>query len=386
MSAPLVSVIVPVYNGEAYLAGTLASVQRQTYSNLEIMIVDDGSTDSTLSIAEAAASKDPRIHILHGKNAGVGAARNRGIEASTGAFIAPIDADDLWYSDKITLQVARMLESPESVGLVYAWSVKIDDVGEIISEDFSREFEGLVLWPLALQFFLGNASVPLIRRKCFEQLGGYREDLKSSQAQGCEDWDLALRIAERFEFRVVPRYLIGYRQLTGSMSANEVPMVRSHELAMRALAERCREIPDRIHRWSRALFYFYLHRRCVAGARYFSGLKWIARAVWNDPAQFLRPDLLYCLTSLILNWLCDRMFGTRDAWKRPLQWLRPKSEMLPTLSEVQRARAAKIQKSAVYEFIWRRRWRYVLQEQERSGLHFRVANALTCGAPILGKN
>ncbi|MGB3294833.1 MAG: glycosyltransferase family 2 protein, partial [Phormidesmis sp.] len=98
---PLVSVIVPTYNAEAFIAKTLASVLAQTYRHLEVLVVDDGSSDRTPSIVKAMAEQYPRITLLQQPNGGVAIARNAGIKKAQGEFIAPIDADDLWHPEMI---------------------------------------------------------------------------------------------------------------------------------------------------------------------------------------------------------------------------------------------------------------------------------------------
>jgi glycosyltransferase involved in cell wall biosynthesis len=116
---PLVSVILPVFNGAEFVGCALESVLLQTYRNLEIVVVNDGSTDQSEAILQACAARDVRVRIITQSNAGVAGARNRAIAESTGEFIAPIDADDLWSPDKIARQLTCMLGAGEETGLVY---------------------------------------------------------------------------------------------------------------------------------------------------------------------------------------------------------------------------------------------------------------------------
>jgi glycosyltransferase involved in cell wall biosynthesis len=117
---PLVSVIIPAYNAEVFIERTLDSVLAQTYKNIEALVIDDGSTDKTHEIVELVAQLDPRVILLKQQNAGVAAVRNLGIEKSHGEYIAPIDADDIWYPQKLGKQVKCMLKGGSSVGLFYA--------------------------------------------------------------------------------------------------------------------------------------------------------------------------------------------------------------------------------------------------------------------------
>src|SRR5690242_20728341 len=100
--SPQISVIIPVYNGERTILETIASVQQQTFSDFELIVINDGSTDRTLELLNSV--EDPRLKILSYSNGGLPVARNRGISHATGEFITFIDADDLWTSDKLEAQ------------------------------------------------------------------------------------------------------------------------------------------------------------------------------------------------------------------------------------------------------------------------------------------
>jgi glycosyltransferase involved in cell wall biosynthesis len=115
---PLVSVIIPVHNGERFIRRTLVSALAQTYDPIEVVVVDDGSTDQTATIVETAAVHDNRIRLFRTQKSGVSAARNLGISQARGKLIAPLDADDLWHPEKIARQVGLMQSSSPKVGLV----------------------------------------------------------------------------------------------------------------------------------------------------------------------------------------------------------------------------------------------------------------------------
>src|SRR3981081_1852732 len=105
---PLVSVLIPAFNAEETVADTLRSVRAQSYRNLEIIVVDDGSRDNTARIVSQFESEDSRIRLIEQANSGVAAARNAAPAASSGSLIAPLDADDLWHPQKIELQVNNL--------------------------------------------------------------------------------------------------------------------------------------------------------------------------------------------------------------------------------------------------------------------------------------
>jgi len=228
----LVTVIVPLYNGAVTIGATLASVRAQTWRNIEIIVVDDGSTDQSPAIVETHAAADPRVRLLRQANAGVAAARNAGAAAANGAFIAPIDADDLWAPDKIALQMRAMQEGGEGVGLVYTWYVEIDAEDRVISSHHHPDNEGWVLGALCRTNFVGNGSSSLIRLSAFNDVGGYDPSLRARKAQGCEDLLLCLKVAERYEFRVIRSALTGYRINSATMSNDVNQMHRSCKLVL----------------------------------------------------------------------------------------------------------------------------------------------------------
>ena len=131
-SNELVSVIVPVLNGGTHIREALESAIAQSYQNLEIIVVDDGSTDLTPSIVKELAERDNRVRLVRKSNGGVASARNLGIRHARGTLIAPFDADDLWHPDKIARQVRAIIAGGSAVGLVYTWSSIIDDTSRII--------------------------------------------------------------------------------------------------------------------------------------------------------------------------------------------------------------------------------------------------------------
>src|SRR5258708_13982195 len=125
---PLTIVVIPAYTAEPFLERTLRSALRQTHSNLEVIVVDDGSTDNTRVIAEAAAATDDRVRIISVPNGGVAKARNIGIAEASGEFVAFLDADDLWHPTKIELQLAAMIRGSgdDQPAAVYTFTRTID--------------------------------------------------------------------------------------------------------------------------------------------------------------------------------------------------------------------------------------------------------------------
>ncbi|MEG4248200.1 glycosyltransferase family 2 protein [Microcoleus sp. Pol10D4] len=295
LNQPLVSVIIPAFNADNFIAKTLESVLSQTYQNIEVLVVDDGSTDTTAKIVQSFAQKYSRVSLFHQPNSGVAVARNLAIEKSKGEYIAPIDADDIWYPQNLEKQVKCLNSSAPSVGVVYSWSVDINEKNLLTGGFYNSTIEGEVYTALIYKYFIGNASSSLIRRVCFAKVGGYNGQLKLENAQGCEDWELHLRIAEHYQFKVVPEYLVGYRQIASSMSSNYAAMAKSHSLIMADVRQQHPEIPSSIYRWSSSNFYIYLAVKNNRSGNHRSTLSWLYRAFKEDLSMALLRHNLYLL-------------------------------------------------------------------------------------------
>jgi glycosyltransferase involved in cell wall biosynthesis len=284
----LVSVLMPAYNAASTIAYALRSALDQSYPTIEVVVVDDGSQDETAKIVQKIANADARIRLICQANQGVASARNAALRASRGNLIAPFDADDLWHRDKIARQVRRLDQGGARVGVVYCWSSDIDRDGRIIAHrlDLNR-YQGDVLAALVVANFIDTASVPLIRRAELEAIGGWDSSLHARGAQGCEDWQLYLRLAQRCNFGLEPAFLVGYRQAPGGMSRNVRRMRKSYELVMAEVRGSSPALPDKVYRWSQAEFDFYTasllnHSPPVCRLFYFG------RGILGDPAWLLR--------------------------------------------------------------------------------------------------
>jgi glycosyltransferase involved in cell wall biosynthesis len=279
---PIVTVVIPAFNAEAWLALTLQSACSQTLREIEILVVDDDSRDETARIALDHASRDPRIRLIQRENGGVGAARNSGIREARGKYVAPLDADDLWLPEKLEAQVACIEAGGEEMGLVYCWSEKIDSQGRRLTDSFPFEIEGHAHVPLILRNFIGNASVPMFRTSALAEVGLYLNCEEQEGAQGCEDWDLCIRVAEKYAIGLVRRPLVSYRQVEACMSLNIPWMSLSYEIAMRRARERNPGIPREVFRWSAGNFYSYLCSKCFLWADYPGCLRSMVKAISAD--------------------------------------------------------------------------------------------------------
>lgn len=226
----LVSVVVPAFNASNTIRETVRSALNQTHRNLEIIIVDDGSTDQTQEVASCLVESDPRVRYLRKDNGGVASARNRGIAEARGEFVATLDADDLWHPTKLERQLDRFAQSDPDTALVYAWCCWIDEFGNVFGCGQPTRLEGSIFPEMCVGNVIVSGSNALVRRGALIDAGGFDETLRTGKAQGCEDWKLYLQIAERHEIAMVPEYLVGYRVVPGSMSDDLEQMMRSRRL------------------------------------------------------------------------------------------------------------------------------------------------------------
>jgi len=252
-STPLVSVVIPAWNAHDTLERTLRSAAAQTYSNFEIVIVDDGSTDATAEIAQRFCADHANVRLLQQANAGVAAARNLGIAQARGEWVAPLDADDLWHPTKLARQVAAALAAPERPGFVYCWYQVIDEEDRVLSSGPEWRIAGRAFAPLLYCNPVENGSSLLIWRQAALEIEGYDPGLRARGAEGCEDLKLQLQIARNWPVELAARHLVGYRKRAGSMSRNTDQIIRSWNLVYDDLAADP-HIPRAPIRWNRAFF------------------------------------------------------------------------------------------------------------------------------------
>jgi glycosyltransferase involved in cell wall biosynthesis len=307
--APLVSVVIPVHNGERFFGRTLASAQAQTYTPLEIIVVDDGSIDATATLVKAAAAKDKRIRPFFNPKSGVASARNFGVKEAGGEFVALLDHDDLWDPKKIADQVKAM-KAP--VGLVYCWSVPIDEDDLVFAPPgIEPKHEGHVFDELATHCFIETSSSVLIRRSCFDKVGGYDPHIP----QGAEDWKLYLTLSEICEFAVVPQYLVGYRQTPGSLSRSG-NMARSIDAVIEWMTGKWPDLPAKIRRERTFHLNFYLAQLALDNGRPLEASRYWLHAVRLRPGLLLENSTFIFLPRLLLRTLRVKRGLPRQILKR----------------------------------------------------------------------
>jgi len=277
----IISVIIPVYNGELKIRETIESILKQTFKNLEIIVINDGFTDSTLEIVQSIY--DSRLQIFSYFNAGLSTSRNRGVSHSKGQFISFIDADDLWTVDKLEAQY-KALQDNKKAAVAYSWTDYIDAEGEFLKAGRHMTVTGSVYSKLLQWNFLENGSNPLILKEALNEVGGFDESLAAA-----EDWDMWLRLSARYEFVCVDRAQILYRISTNSMSTN----LKRQEAASLKVIERAFSQPQakslqHLKKYSKAELYKYLMFRAIEAPTdiqksFTSALFW-CKCVKHDPS------------------------------------------------------------------------------------------------------
>lgn len=224
---PLISVIIPAYNAHSTIAATIASVQRQSCSDLEIIVIDDGSSDETSDIVRGLQGQDARVGLIRQENGGVSRARNAGIAVARGRYVALLDGDDIWHPLKLERQVARFDAASGGVGLVYCWYRRIDLDDRVYPNSPAACVEGWVYHRHLEWNFVSNGSTPMVPTELARTVG-FETALHDATGQGCEDYLFQLRIARTHRFACVPAYLTGYRRVDGSLSRDIEGMIRWH--------------------------------------------------------------------------------------------------------------------------------------------------------------
>jgi glycosyltransferase involved in cell wall biosynthesis len=330
-SGPLVSVIIPAYNAERFIDETLESVFKQTHDHLELILVDDGSTDGTGARVRAYGD---RVRYIRQVNAGAGAARNRGLAVATGDYIAFLDADDLWRPEKLEVQLEVAARHPAS-GLVACdggrfsggdvvpghllshWVV--DRLAECGSGELSGRFyrESLRSNPVA------SPSQMLIPRSVTRAIGPMLTDRNDA-----EDWDYTLRIALGYPITMHPHPLVRYRVHDASRSGSQgrrqfvwavwdLRVLTRHEVLCppeeRAFVRRTKRDTVRAYAYEA---YYYARRHDPQVARRF--LWWLLRQVPAEPTVAV---------ALLGSWIPEGVLGrvldatrrARAALRRPRQ-------------------------------------------------------------------
>jgi glycosyltransferase involved in cell wall biosynthesis len=315
-----VSVIIPVYNAEKYVAETIQSVLAQSYQDFEILVIDDGSPDKSVEVCQQFT--DPRITIIRQANRGLPGARNTGIRHAQGCYITFLDADDLWEPEKLAKHVAHLEQSP-SVGVSFSYSAFIDETGTPT---------GLYQKPSLLKNItpayvlcrnpVGNGSAAVIRRKVFEDIcfqddvHGVIEDyyfderlrFPNADATDLECW-LRISIQTAWKHEGIPETLTLYRVNSTGLSANALSQLEALEKVIVKTRSYAPDMVAACEQRARAYHLRYTARRAVSLRDRAMAVEMINRSLASDWKILLAEPTrtIVTLSAAYMLWLLPEM-------------------------------------------------------------------------------
>lgn len=219
--SPLVSIVMPVYNAEQYLAEAVVSVLNQTHQSIELVAINDGSKDNSLTILEEFAKNDSRLRIITQKNTGIVGALNRGIQESRGVYIARMDADDVSFLSRIEKQVAAIEANPKAVLVATGFEV-IDENSEFMYREIIPRTNEDIKRTLLLYNPIAHGSV-LLRKSSVDEVGGY-----SSKCGPTEDYELWMRLSKVGDFIGLEDLLYKWRQNRNGITFTNNAAMQEH--------------------------------------------------------------------------------------------------------------------------------------------------------------
>ena len=284
---PIVSVVIPMFNVGQYIEQCIQSVLKQTYKNFEVICIDDGCTDDTVD--KLARFSDPRIKLIQQSNRGLSGARNTGILASRGIYVALLDADDFWAKEKLALHISHLNTRP-NVGVSYCPSLFVNETGKSMGIGQYPKLKDISAKDVFCRNPVGNGSAPVIRRRLLKEVAFisrkagrkciFDEDLRQS-----EDIELWLRIAllGNWKFEGIKTPLTFYRVNDGGLSANLGNQYASWCFAMKKNKKGHAGFFKRYLPLARAYQLRYLARRAIRTGDAWQAIKLVHQALLTQP-------------------------------------------------------------------------------------------------------
>jgi glycosyltransferase involved in cell wall biosynthesis len=287
-SMPEISVIMPTYNRAEYLPNAIASVLRQTFQDFEIIVVDDGSAVAYVpGIVERFADRRIR-HLRHPVNRGLSAARNTGIRAARGRYIALLDDDDEWLPEKLALQYELLTHSPPRVGIVYTGCIYLDRATQRVYRRILPEKRGdLSKALLKYDRVVAGGSSTLLRRECFDTVGYFDEDIPAWEA-----YDLWIRLSSFYYFDYVKELLVKYYYQGNQINTDYGKLIKGVEAVLKKHQD---YFSGDMRGYSS--HYFTLGLLYYLGKNVQEGRRLMLKAVKNDPLRL--RYYVYLLVSLL---------------------------------------------------------------------------------------
>jgi glycosyltransferase involved in cell wall biosynthesis len=304
-----VSVVIPTYNRAAFLPEAIDIVLKQTYENLELIVVDDGSTDNTAVIIRGIP--DPRVRYIYQDNRGVAAALNAGCRAACGEYIGRVDSDDIWLPTLLQ-ELVPVLDAEPTIGLIYARAQWMDVRGKPLPQILGapEKFPGESLKSL----LYGDCVCPIavvFRAECIARVGGFDEAMI-----GNEDWDMWIRMAEHYRFAYLDKILAQYRihpqSLTGGRSEAYKRIILDRIRLIENYYARANVPPEAlaVKPWARRNVYMDVTVRFLSRGEWRRALYFFVRTIRVSPNPFTAALRVLAVTIFDLQ-LSKTWWGVR---------------------------------------------------------------------------
>jgi glycosyltransferase involved in cell wall biosynthesis len=284
MNSPVLSVVIPSFNVAPYIRAAVESALNQTFRQIEVIVVNDGSTDHTPEILRQIEEqhRDGRLIVIDQQNGGLAAARNTGICYSNGKYIGFLDADDLWHRQKAERHVAVM-EADASVGLTFSHSSYMREDGQPLEGLQSPSKSEPSLLDMINSNHAGNGSSPVVRRECFALAGLFNEQLRS-----CEDWEMWCRILHQTHLKaaVIPERLTIYRLRETSLTYQFDAFLKEADAAVASLRARMPEVSSWVMRQGHAEMYRLMAWRAATSRHRLRAARYFGIALYLCPWLF----------------------------------------------------------------------------------------------------
>lgn len=307
-AAPIISIVIPMYNVEKYIAQSIKSVLNQSFHHFELILVDDGCTDGTLDVVNEF--DDIRIRLVSQRNRGLSGARNTGIDAARGIYVALLDADDFWDKDKLSKHIMHLNHNPQ-VGVSYCPSLFVDEESNLLGIGQFPKLQNITKQHIFCRNPVGNGSAAVIRRSLLDEISyygtgqdKYRKMYFNENLRQSEDIELWTRIAisTNWLFEGIEKPLTYYRVNEGGLSANLKNQFDSWLKAVDLNRDKAPDFYNDYFQLAKAYQLRYMARRAVQSSSRFDAIKLIHRALFCD-VRILSQEPIRTSITFLSAWL-----------------------------------------------------------------------------------
>jgi glycosyltransferase involved in cell wall biosynthesis len=292
---PTIAIVIPAYNASQYLRESIESVLNQTFQDFQLLIIDDGSTDDTSGIARGYCQQDSRVKLISQTNQGLSATRNRGIDLTDSKFVTFLDADDIWYSDKLASHITHFHENP-NLGISFARVEFLTPDGKQTGQMSKPPLKQLQPHHFLYENPTVTGSNFVVRREVFEKITPFDTNMSYT-----EDLDFLLRVSccNSWEIEGINKVLMGYRISESSLSSNLDRMEQGWEFLISKARKHTPELVEQHYLKARSTQLRYLARRALrSNLPSKTAVNYMTRALLSDWKLILREPRRTLLTIL----------------------------------------------------------------------------------------